>query len=49
MLTIRYSTDAAINMVYDGDEPLRCPTQEDMDALPVGPDLTNDEIEMLDS
>ena len=45
---IRYSTDGSICMVYDNDGPVRCPTQEDMDTLQVGDDLTAEEIENLD-
>ena len=46
---IRYSADGSINMVYCDGEPVRCPTDQDMDTLPVGPDLTADEIESLES
>ena len=45
---IRYSPDAVVCMVWCGVEPLRCPTQEDMDRLPVGPDMTEDEMDRLD-
>ena len=47
---IRYSPDASISIVWDtvADEAVRCPTQWDMDHLPVGKDLTEDEIEALD-
>ena len=49
-LIIRFSEDAAINVVWDtaSDEAVRCPTQEDIDTLPVGDDLTEDEIETID-
>ena len=46
---IRYSADGSVCMVWSGGEPLRCPTQGDMDRLPVGPDMADDEIEQLDS
>jgi hypothetical protein len=46
---IRFSEDAAISIVWDtaADEAVRCPTQDDMDNLPVGDDLTDEEIETL--
>lgn len=46
---IRYSSDATICMVWSDGEPVRCPTQEDMDTLPVGEDMTDDEVESLES
>ena len=46
--TIRFSEDASICMVQDGDE-FRCATQADMDTLLVGDDLTTEEIEGLES
>jgi hypothetical protein len=48
-LVIRYSPDATISMVWDTeeDEAVRCPTQADMDNLPVGADLTDEEISAL--
>ena len=45
---IRYSADGSICMVWDGGEPVRCPSQEDMDHLPVGSDMTADEIDQCD-
>jgi hypothetical protein len=47
---IRFSVDASISIVWDtvADEALRCPTQDDVDTLPVGEDLTVEEIETLD-
>jgi len=47
---IRFSDDAAISIVWDtaADEAVRCPTQDDLDNLPVGEDLTADEIESLE-
>ena len=44
---IRYSADAAICIVCLNGDPVRCPNQEDMDTLPVGPDLTDEQIESL--
>ena len=46
---IRYSNDGSICMVWSGGEPVRCPTQDDMDRLPVGPDMTEDDVALLDS
>ena len=48
-LSIRYSADGSVCMVWRDGEPIRCPTQGDMDRLPVGPDMADDEIEQLDS
>lgn len=45
---IRYSEDGTVCMVWRDGEPDRCPTQEDMDTLPVGRDMTADEIEQLE-
>lgn len=47
---IRCSSDARICIVWDtaADEAVRCPTQEDMDRLPVGRDLTEEEIATLE-
>ena len=47
-MTIRYSEDATICMT-DDDGYFSAPTQEEMDILPVGEDLTEDEIEGLES
>jgi hypothetical protein len=46
--SIRYSADGAICMVWRDGEPLRCPTQRDMDTLPVGADMSDDEVAQLD-
>jgi hypothetical protein len=48
---IRFSRDASISIVWDtaADKAVRCPTQSDMDNLPVGKDLTAKEIKTLDS
>ena len=48
MKTIRYSEHATICMT-DDDGHFSAPTQEEMDILPVGEDLTEDEIEGLES
>jgi hypothetical protein len=45
---IRFSADGAISIVWADGEAVRCPTQQDMDALPVGEDLTAEEIETID-
>lgn len=45
---IRHSADGSISMVWSDGKPLRCPTQHDMDTLPVGDDMSDDEIESLD-
>lgn len=45
---IRFSADGHISIVWDNCEPVRCPTQHDMDTLPVGLDLTDDEIEQIE-
>ena len=45
METIRYSKDASICIVHNSKTgEYSCPTQDDMDTLPVGPDLTDEEI-----
>ena len=50
METIRYSKDASICIVHNSKTgEYSCPTQDDMDTLPVGPDLTDEEILLLDS
>lgn len=45
---IRYSESGSVCMVWCDGEPVRCPTQADMDRLPVGPDMDADEVEQLD-
>jgi hypothetical protein len=45
---IRYSQDGSIVMVWRDGKPLRCPTQGDMDSLPVGEDMTDEEVAELD-
>lgn len=46
---IRYSGDGSVCMVWSDESPLRAPTQRDMDNLPVGRDMTEDEVASLDS
>ncbi len=45
---IRYSSNASICIVQDADGDFRVATQEDMDTLPVGDDLTDEEVDALD-
>ena len=47
---IRFSEDGKVIIVWDTDEDaaVRCPTQQDMDNLSVGNDLTDEEIETID-
>lgn len=47
---IRHSGNGGVSMVWDTerDEPVRCPTQEDMDRLPIGEDLTEDDLARCD-
>lgn len=46
---IRSSEDGNINMVQETDGSLTIALQGDIDNLPVGTDLTPEEIESLDS
>ena len=46
---IRYSADATICIVETADSDFRVATQHDMDTLAVGPDLTEEEIDQLES
>ena len=39
---------SGICMVWCDGEPVRCPTQDDMDNLPVSDDMTDEEVELLD-
>ena len=45
---VRFSVDAMTCMVEEDDGTFRVATQEDMDTLEVGEDLTDDEIEPLE-
>ena len=49
MAVIRFSADAAVVIVHDDDGSFRTATQEDMDELEVGEDLTREELEQLES
>ena len=48
MDSIRYSVDGSVCMVWCDGEAVRCPTQEDMDNLPVGRDMDEEEIDDLE-
>ena len=45
---IRFSADGSVSMVWSGGEAVRVPTQQDLDILPVGDDMTEDEVAGLD-
>ena len=45
---IRYSADGSVCMVWRDGEPIRCPTQRDMDTLSVGQDMTDEDINQLE-
>lgn len=47
---IRFSKDAKIRIVWDTvtNQPARWPTPQDMDRLPFGGDLTDDEIDAIE-
>ena len=47
---IRFSDDGSVSIVWAtaDDAPVRVPTQHDLDTLPVGDDLTDDDIARLD-
>jgi len=45
---IRFSADGSVCMVWADGEAVRVPTQHDMDTLPVGDDMTDDEVAGLD-
>jgi hypothetical protein len=46
--TIRYSKDASIVMVDDGTGSLRVPSPSEISSLPIGKDLTENELEEID-
>jgi hypothetical protein len=48
MSKIRFSEDGSVCVVWADGQALRVPTQHDMDTLPVGDDLTADELAGLD-
>lgn len=47
---LRFSEDGSIVMVWDviNDECVRCPDQDDINDLPVGDDLSPEEIDSLE-
>jgi hypothetical protein len=45
---IRFSADGAVSMVWSAGEAVRVPTRDDEDILPVGDDMTEDEVAGLD-
>ena len=47
---IRYSDDASICIVWAtaDDAPVRVPTQHDLDTLPVGDDLTAEDLKIVE-
>ena len=45
---IRFSADGAVSMVWADGEAVRVATQEDLDVLPVGDDMTDEEVAGLD-
>ena len=45
---IRFSADCSVSMVWADGEAVRVATQEDLDVLPVGEDLTDEEVAGLD-
>jgi hypothetical protein len=45
---IRFSADGSVSMVWSGGEAVRVPTQQDLDRLPVGDDMTDEEVAGLD-
>jgi hypothetical protein len=45
---IRYDADGTLCMVWADGGAVRCPSQEDMDTLPVGSNLTAEEVDSLE-
>lgn len=45
---IRFDAAGTISMVWCDGEPVRCPTQHDMDTLPVGEDMSDEEVASLE-
>ena len=47
-LVLRFHSSGTM-MIWDTitNEPVRCPTQNDMDSLPVGPDMSEEEYALL--
>lgn len=48
MSEIRFSEDGSISMVWTDGAADRVPTQHDIDTLPVGADMTAEEVESLE-
>ena len=46
---IRFSRNGEICMVWCDGGPVRCPTQDDMDTLPVGDDMDEAEESLIDA
>jgi hypothetical protein len=49
MAVIRYSDDGRRCLVQEDDGMFRVATQQDQATLPVGPDLTEDDLQRLDA
>ena len=45
---LRFSPDAFLVLVDEGDGALHVASQDEMDRLPTGPDLTTEELEQLE-
>ena len=45
---IRFSADGFVSMVWADGQAVRVPTQQDLDILPVGDDMTEDEVAGLE-
>lgn len=45
---IRFSADCSVSIVWADGEAVRVATQEDLDGLPVGEDLTDEEVAGLE-
>lgn len=45
---IRFSEDGSISMVWADGQAVRVPTQQDLDLLPVGDDMTDEEVAGLE-
>lgn len=46
---IRFDESGTTNMVWCDGEPVRCASQADMDTLPVGAEMTAEEVSSLES
>ena len=47
-LEIRYCADGIVCAVYADGVPVRVPTQDDMDTLPIGPVVSAEDIAEMD-